>query len=157
MAVVDYASVGEHEYLQDGFVFGERPRLAGEPYIDENGQLQVAINSAAVSDAFWNGLESVTEGTVHNRSKLEKLPRSGRTLRSPTFELSNGDVTAFVEGEGHIIACVDSHRLIAGPLHGQTIRPVGKNRFTKLDLKRYVGHRLHLEFVPPMEHSCQCE
>ena len=47
------------------------------------------------------------------------------------------------------MACVDSHRLVAGPLHKQTIVPVkAEQRWVTLNLARYVGHRLHLEFIP---------
>ncbi|MEM8735097.1 MAG: DUF1553 domain-containing protein, partial [Planctomycetota bacterium] len=78
-----------------------------------------------------------------------KLPKSGRTLRSPTFKLEHGQVHCLVRGEGHIVACVDSHRLVAGPLHKQTIVPVkADTTWTRLNLDRYVGHRLHLEFIP---------
>ena len=48
-----------------------------------------------------------------------------------------------------MVACVDSHRMVAGPLHGQTVVAVNpEQRWVRLNLERYVGHRLHLEFVP---------
>ena len=50
-----------------------------------------------------------------------------------------------------MIACVDSHRLVRGPLHGQTIVAIktdSKPEWVKFDLERYRTHRLHLEFVP---------
>ena len=101
---------------------------------------------------FWNGLESITEGSIQNQSVLTKIPKSGRTLRSPTFELKDGEVHCLVipsEGTGHIVACVDSHRLVAGPLHQQTVvRFKEGQRWVRLNLDRYVGHRVHLEFIP---------
>jgi hypothetical protein len=70
-------------------------------------------------------------------------------LRTPTFPLTSGDVACRVRGTGHVVACVDSHRLIAGPLHGQTVKPISQDmEWVELDLKRYVGHRVHLEFTP---------
>ncbi len=148
--VVNYANIPQSQYLQDGFIFGQSPRSEGLAYwSSESGSVTVATSGAAVSDPIWAGLESVTDGAVQNRSAVAKLPKSGRTLRSPTFELKHGNVSCLVDGVGHIVACVDSHRLVAGPLHKQTIVPVkAGQRWVKLNLTRYVGHRLHLEFIP---------
>jgi hypothetical protein len=116
---------------------------------DASGGVTIATFGAAVSDSAWVGIQAITEGAVQNRSAVAKLPKSGRTLRSPTFDVKHGSVSCLVEGEGHIVACVDSHRLVAGPLHKETIKPVKPgNRWVTMNLKRYVGHRLHLEFVP---------
>jgi len=150
--VVDYGSIGSSEYMQDGFVFGRAPRRAGAAYMGlEAGKptLRFARNAAAFSDYFWNGLTSVSERGVHNQSRIAGLPRSGRTLRSPTFLLVDGKVACRVQGEGHVIACVDSHRMIAGPLHGETIKAIRpRDQWVQLNLDRYVGHRVHLEFTP---------
>jgi hypothetical protein len=87
--------------------------------------------------------------SIQNQSVLTKIPKSGRTLRSPTFELKDGEIHCLVEGTGHIVACVDSHRLVAGPLHQQTVvRFKEGQRWVRLNLDRYVGHRVHLEFIP---------
>ncbi len=148
--VVDYANIRKSDYLQDGVIFGQAPRRAGMTYLDsKSGSAKVATFGAAVNDSVWFGLESITGGEMQNRNKLGKIPKSGRTLRSPTFEVKHGNVSCLVEGAGHVIACVDSHRLVAGPLHGETIVAVkdGK-RWVDLNLARYIGHRLHLEFVP---------
>ena len=148
--VVDYSNLPQRQYLQDGFIFGQSPRHEGLAYLaSESDTIEVATFGAAVSDSFWNGLEAVTEGTVRNSSAVSKLPKNGRTLRSPTFDVKHGNVSCRVDGVGHIVACVDSHRLVYGPLHGQTIVPVkADQRWVTLNLTRYIGHRLHLEFVP---------
>ena len=140
----------QSQYLQDGFIFGKSPRREGLAYLSaDNHAVQIATFGAAANDSIWSGLESITEGAVQNRSAIAKLPKSGRTLRSPTFELQHGSVSCHVDGAGHIVACVDSHRLVAGPLHGQTIVQVKPGqRWVTLNLGRYIGHRLHLEFVP---------
>lgn len=127
-----------------------RLRLAVKP---SGPNVTVARYGAAVSDTIWAGLESITDGAIQNRSEVEKLPKSGRTLRTPTFELRHGKVSCLVDGTGHVVACVDSHRLVAGPLHKETIREIKSNgRWVTLDLDRYIGHRLHLEFIPD-EHT----
>lgn len=146
---VDFGNLAQREFRQDGHIFGLAPQRAGDLSLTPDGNVQLATASQAVNDLLWSGLESITSGTVRNSSAVAKLPKSGRTLRSPTFELVNGDVHCLVEGAGHIVACVDSHRLVAGPLHKQTIVQVKPGqRWIKLSLARYVGHRLHLEFVP---------
>lgn len=148
--VVDYANLPQSQFLQDGYIFGQSPRREGLAYLSPKpGSVKVSTFGAAVNDPIWSGLESVTEGTVRDGSALAKLAKSGRTLRSPTFDLKQGNVNCLVDGIGHIVACVDSHRLIAGPLHKQTIVPVkAGQRWVTLNLARYVGHRLHLEFIP---------
>jgi len=146
----NYSDLPHDDFLQDGFIFGLSPRRAGEPYLDnDTGHLKISTFGAAVNDPFWNGLESITEGSIQNQSVLTKIPKSGRTLRSPTFELKDGEVHCLVDGAGHIVACVDSHRLVAGPLHQKTVvRFKEGQRWVRLNLDRYVGHRVHLEFIP---------
>lgn len=148
--IVDFANIPPGEFRQDGFIFGPSPRQAGVAYLSsETGQVTLATSTAAQNDSFWHGLRSISEGVIQNRSAISKLPKSGRTLRSPTFELKQGKVNCRVSGSGHIVACVDSHRLVAGPLHKQTIvRVKPGQRWITLNLDRYIGHRLHLEFVP---------
>lgn len=149
--VVDFGNISQSQYMQDGFIFGQAPRQAGNAYLEAepNPTIRIAQFNAAVNDPIWGEFESISKGVVSNGSALAGIPRSGRTLRSPTFELKNGNVSCLVEGAGHVVACVDSHRLIRGPLHGETIRPIkAGQRWVTLNLSRYVGHRLHLEFVP---------
>ncbi|HBE72130.1 MAG TPA: hypothetical protein DDW52_28670 [Planctomycetaceae bacterium] len=147
-SIVDYGRLGQDEFLQDGFVYGSGPLLPGGLYWD-GAELEVATRGVARNDSFWDGIKSISEGKVQNNSKLSKLPKSGRTLRTPTFELTNGNVACLVNGEGHVVACVDSHRHVAGPLHGETIQAVQPGeRWVRMNLDRYIGHRLHLEFIP---------
>lgn len=166
--VVDYSNLPQSQYLQDGFIFGKSPRKAGWVYLNSDSDLvstakrrtegttsvsnklvEVPTFGAAVNDPIWSGLESVSAGVLQNRSSVAKLPKSGRTLRTPTFELKKGTVNCRVDGVGHIVACVDSHRLVAGPLHKETIARVNTGqRWVNMNLRRYVGHRLHLEFIP---------
>lgn len=150
--VFDAGKLESQEFLQDGFIFGNRPRSAGTPFLrqaDDGWSLQLTERSAAVSDPFWDGLISVSEQGNHTKDKLTPLPRSGRSLRTPTFLLKDGNVACRVSGTGHVVACVDSHRLVAGPLHNETLAKIKPNEpWVKLNLGRYVGHRLHLEFTP---------
>jgi hypothetical protein len=150
--LVDYSNIHSKDYIQDGFTFGAGPRKIGAPYLEwvEGAPvLRFAVRSAATSDPFWNDLEAISEKVAQDQSRLASLPRSGRTLRTPSFVLENGVVACRTRGSGHVVACVDSHRLIAGPLHGETIKPIKAGEdWVELDLRRYQGHRVHLEFTP---------
>jgi len=153
--VVDYSKLRPEEYIQDGFIFGNGPRSIGRPYLEMvNGDpvLRLASGSAAISDSFWKGLSGISGKGTQDKSALSNIPRGGRTLRTPSFILTDGMVACRVRGAGHVVACVDSHRLIAGPLHGETIKPIRTGEdWVNLNLRRYVGHRIHLEFTPEVE------
>lgn len=156
---VDYASANPDVVIQDGVIFSTHATPPGtwlpwqqQKHAQSPGHelhLQAASRWGVFNDPMWHGLRSHSERGMHNQSKLDRLPRSGRTLRSPTVQLRQGQVHCRVRGEGHVVACVDSHRLVAGPLHGETIVEVRPDRdWTVLNLQRYVGHRLHFEFTP---------
>lgn len=153
--VVDYGNLESPPFLQDGYVFGRGPRESGLPYwqrVGDRNELRFAAHSSASSDPFWRDLESISQPPNQQKSRLANLPRSGRTLRTPTFTLNAPRVSCFVQGRGHLVACVDSHRMVFGPLHQQTIRVIKPgDRWVELDLGRYLGHRLHLEFTPEQD------
>ncbi len=155
--IIDFGRLSAAEYLQDGHLFGDAPRRPGDLFLAESAEgprLQVATHHAAATDPFWSGLVSHYGPGVQMNSRLRSLPMSGRTLRTPTFLLDHGQVACQVRGGGHVVACVDSHRLVAGPLHGETvvrIAPSDQWQWVSLNLERYVGHRLHLEFVPDLD------
>lgn len=147
--VLNYQTAQE-DWLQDGFVFGSGPQHSGVAWLDTSGEapeVRFRRQGVAANDLFWNGLKATGQPIAQDRSALSKLPRSGRTLRTPTFELTNEVVGCRVRGKGHVVACVDSHRLVAGPLHKQTIKKINAGDVV-LDLARYTGHRIHLEFTP---------
>lgn len=160
--VVDYDNLPGDQFIQDGFIFGDGPKSAGTLDVvggDQGPRLITASENSAVNDPFWDVAEPQPRTDVKS-SKLDSLPRPGRTLRTATFLLTNGKLACRVYGEGHVVACVDSHRMIVGPLHGETVkaieRPKGhdsledKAFWVEMKLDRYVGHRIHLEFTPKL-------
>ena len=161
--IVDYAKADISEFLSDGQLFGNRPRRLGEFFLSAtNGtsKLEFSRFCAAVTDNFWNAFSKQEVNSPNQKSSIAGLPRSGRTLRSPTFTLLKGSVQCRVQGQGHIVACVDSHRLIAGPLHGETVLAIPKAdgyQWVTLNLSRYLGHRLHLEFTPAVESTLEVQ
>ena len=155
--IVDYAKTDPSMFFADGEIFGKRSRYAGEMSLatsDGKARIDFARTSSAACDSFWNGFKKQEANSPNQMSSIGKLPRSGRTLRSPTFTLRDGKVDCQILGQGHVVACVDSHRLLAGPLHGETVRAIPKGdgfQWVTLNLSRYVGHRLHLEFTPDVD------
>ena len=158
--VFDYRQAGQTHIDQDGVIYGSRPVRPGEfafRFPESGPRFEFIASGFARSDGFWSDTEYRVAQSANQKGRLESLPRSGRTLRSPTFEVRDGTVHCRVNGSGHVVACVDSHRLIAGPLHGETvveIRPADPKvdlvpwRWITLNLRRYIGHRVHLEFTP---------
>ena len=75
--VVDYGNVPRTQYLQDGFIFGLSPQREGLARIDseKSPSVKIATHGAAASYPLWNGLESMTEGRVHDRNSLSTSSR----------------------------------------------------------------------------------
>ncbi len=151
--VVDYAKASQREWAQDGFAFGERPVRPGVLRLRNDTAFPIAgvfTYGAARRDPLWSGLK-LPGGTETDPGALGNVSRSGQTLCTPTFTIHSGTIHYLVKGAGKVQAVVDSHRLIAGPLHGaliQTIKGHNEPQWVSHRLDRYVGHRAHLEFVP---------
>ena len=158
--VVDFANIKSEDYIQEGFIFGAAPQLAGEWILKVQAgrpTLDRALITAACNDSFWDDLVNETEPDTTGARSLDHALRSGRTLHTASFDLETGNLACEVMGSGQIVACVDSHRQVAGPLHGETIvnfAPQGdgsspqRTRWVSLNLQRYIGQRIHLEFTP---------
>lgn len=150
---VDYGRLAPQEWIQDGFAFGSGPvrigalRLAEDP---KRPVIGVEVFGAARRDQLWAGL-SLAAGTQEESGELERLPRTGQTLRTPTLTIESGKLHYLVRGSGILQAVVDAHRLIHGPLHKELILDfnVGDQfRWVSHSLERYKNHRAHIEFVP---------
>ena len=149
--VFDFGKLPAEQFMQDGFIFAA-PHQAGDALLeisDETPIIRFASHGHVGNDTAWNGLESINQKHANSRGELSKLPRSGRTFRTPTFEVRDGVVACAVRGQGHVVACVDSHRQLSGPLHKETVKEIKKDAaFVEMKLARYKGHRIHLEFTP---------
>ncbi|MEP4681472.1 MAG: PSD1 and planctomycete cytochrome C domain-containing protein [Rhodopirellula bahusiensis] len=160
--VTSFDQLSEQDFRQNGFIFGAEPLRSGEPQLIEpkdqesddsestaNQLVTLTKNAVAKNDEAWNGLQSVRSKATNARGKLRGYPRAGRTLRLPTFELTEPMVSIRIRGTGNVFACVDSHRLVDGPLHGETIVKFKEvDGWVQMNLGRYLGHRLHFEFTP---------
>ncbi|MEM9825739.1 MAG: PSD1 and planctomycete cytochrome C domain-containing protein [Planctomycetota bacterium] len=105
-------------------------------------------------DPLWDARRTISLAGTEDTGTLGKLPRADRTLATPTFVLEAPELWCRVEGTGRIFACVNGHRMIAGPLHKDTIVDVKRDHpWVRLKLDDYVGKRMHLEFIPKPKHE----
>ena len=64
----------------------------------------------------------VAAGTEKDHGGLGNWDRSGQTFRTPEVTLKTGQVWYLVRGSGRTYAAVNSHLVIAGPLHGAVLK-----------------------------------
>ncbi len=152
--IVDYANLRACEWLQDGVAFGPRACRPGDVRFGSDSArpiVEIYHRAAARYDTTWDLLQLAPE-TERDPGKVAWL-QAGRTLRTPTATLGSGKLFYLTQGSGHAFAAVDSHRLIAGPLHGSLVRswdgaPGGKPQWIEHNLCDYRGQRVHMEFSP---------
>ncbi|MBC7856481.1 MAG: DUF1553 domain-containing protein [Pirellulaceae bacterium] len=141
-------------WFQDGFSFGPRPARAGEVRLGNSPDQPLAgvvQLGAAELDSFWPRMK-VAGGTDKDHGGLGNWDRSGQTLRTPEVTLNSGQVWYLVRGSGRAYAAVNSHLVIAGPLHAAVLKEWdGKStqwQWVNHNLSAYADHRLHFEFTP---------
>ncbi|HUE71859.1 MAG TPA: PSD1 and planctomycete cytochrome C domain-containing protein [Pirellulaceae bacterium] len=151
--IVDCGDLPSKDWMADGNVFGTRPIRAGELFLRDQPAIppSIALFGGAYSDS--RGEAELAPGSEGDQGRLSGWVRAGRTLKTPTWTIKSGQVHCLVEGAGNVYASVDSHAMINGPLHGELAKDAGNRsdlplRWITLDLTRYVGHRVHLEFSP---------
>ena len=150
--LVDFSRLEGRRWRQDGSSFRTGPVEPGDLVTTADPARpvgQVFTRGGAAWDHAFSGL-AVAKGSENENGKLSAWMRAGRTIRTPTFELKTGRLWYLVSGPGHAFASVNSHRLLHGPLHGQTVTnwDAGNNRprWIRQDLSRFAGHRVHVEF-----------
>ena len=152
--VINYSKTQPHHFLQDGYTFRHVNKgdiLWGTaPEVPVQG---IAKYGAARKDPGWHGL-NIVDSSLDSGGGL-RYPRAGMTLRTPTFKLEEGRVWYLVKGKATALAVVNSHRLVQGPLHGNTKLKIGaENKLNwyghSLNKKgqTFVGEKIHVEFTP---------
>jgi hypothetical protein len=152
--IVDYSQSSPEQWLANGVSFGLHPVKRGDLLWSNDPARPVAgfaNYSAAQRDPTWNALKPAP-GSEQDVGKLGNVDRAGKTISTPTFSVKGGLVHYLVRGPGHAYASMDSHSVIAGPLHGQIQLDFDKGdgslRWITHDLRPYQGHRVHVEFSP---------
>jgi hypothetical protein len=150
--VVDYRKPATGDWLPDGFAFGPGPVRPGQLWFAGDPARRVGKlldYAAAEKDPTWDRLRPAP-GTENDPGALGSAMRAGRTIRTPGFRVTAGKVFYLVKGTGMAYAAVDSHVMIAGPLHGQLVMPIkagGDFQWIGHDLSPYKGQRAHIEFT----------
>ncbi len=148
--VADFTQAGRTLWKTDGPSFGTRPLGAGEMVVGtpERPIARILPRGAATRDPFWNRL-AVSPGNESDSGSLAAEARAGRTLLVPKFKLESGRLHYLIRGRVQVYAGVDSHIMLAGPLHGGLMATFDRGAdaaWVSHDLSAYAGHRLHLEF-----------
>ncbi len=114
--------------------------------------LRLITVAAARRDPAWLGLTLAADSEIDSTPRMAQVPRSGQMLRTPETRLGAGRLWYLVRGPGRAYAAVQSHLVIDGPLHSQTLLEWKAEddawRWIAHDLSAYPGHRLHVEFSP---------
>lgn len=145
--LVDYSHLQEGGWLPDGPRFGNGPVPVGAIAPGPDGGISVNLVAAARRDGFWPA-PADSPGTQGEPGGLS-YPRAGRTISTPSFQIESGKVHVLARGKGHLRACVGSHVMLAGPLHGEMSRGFDHGnqfRWFRMALERYAGLPCHIEF-----------
>ncbi len=148
----DFSKLAPLTRFQNGFAFGLRPVAAGDVVARFDGpKTTFAINDMASvrRDPAFATLP-LAKGTETDHGRIGQWDRAGQTLRSTEFSLGKGSLYYLVKGAGRAYASMNSHLIVAGPLHGAVMTEwtdggVGW-RWVHHDLSAYEGHRAHIEF-----------
>lgn len=158
--VVDFGSPQPGQLIQDGVSFGLRPTVPGRLEIYETtGSLDVRATmlGAWERDLFWKG-QRLAPGTEDDHGTLGGWHRHGRMVRTPEFTQQKSRVWYLVRGSIRAYADVNSHLVVAGPLHGGVLREFkhddGQWHWVAHDMQLYRGNRMHIEFSPVDDGDC---
>ena len=140
--IVDFQAlsqpIGYDDWRTSGEAFGPGPQPAGAMLLTGNPAqpLQVLAHSSATN--------------------LATSPRFTGLYRTRTFAIASPRLWYRVRGKADVFLDVDSHRTVAGPLHGvvrQTIDTGGQWQWIAHATEDYMGHRVHVDFRPTGEFS----
>ena len=153
--IADYSDPGHTPWKADGPGFGNRPLAPGDIVFGNDlakPEVRVMTYGAACRDLFWNKLKT-SPGNEDDSGSLAATSRSGQMIRTPTFTLGTGQLHYLIRGKTRVYAAVDSHLMVAGPLHGPLVATFNSGKtnnpqWVTHDLSAYTGHRAHLEFGP---------
>ena len=158
--VVNFSNPSPGGLIQDGVSFGLRPTKSGDLHVSGiagRPALQVTTVGGWERDLFWKG-QKLAPGTEDDHGTLGSWHRHGRVVRTPEFTLSGTRLWYLVRGNVRAYVSVNSHLIVAGPLHGSVVREFKQTdnqwHWVAHGLDLYKGHRMHVEFSPVEEGDC---
>lgn len=145
---------GHDGWSVDGRAFGNGPLAVGtirQPTVSDSGTFQVQAESAAVVDRHFGNPRNDPRSEGEAGSLGGWLRGSG-TGRTHKFTVKTGHVQYRIKGKLRIFACVASHYMLTGPLHGVLSREIeikaDKPGWIHQNLTEYVGQRVVIEVTP---------
>lgn len=114
-------------------------------------KLRASAFPSIAADPFWFRQKSLLE-RMNAQNRYAQVDQAGGTFLTPAFHLESDRLAFLVRGNFKVFTAVDSHRLIAGPLHGETVfeskgaADFGWRWVQGPSLARYKNKRVHLEF-----------
>lgn len=169
--IVDSRSLPDKLWRTNGAAFGESIEAAGfasmrlissKQDVDDNSPKAPSLrwNSlpAISADPFWIPQRNLVS-KVNSKNRNSQIDTAHKTFSTPSFLLEEDAISFLIRGGIRAVLIVDSHRLNAGPLHGETIFESKAEStdvlrwVSKHGLARYVGKRVHLEISPLDEHG----
>lgn len=158
--VVNFGEIDTHLPIQNGVSFALSPTVPGRLVIDgtpEAPRLGVTTIGAWERDLFWKNIQ-LAPGTETDHGTFGAWQSHGRMVRSPEFTLTAKNLWYLVRGSVRAYASVNSHLMIAGPLHGALLREFKQAdaewHWVSHGLEQYRDHRLHVEFSPADDSPC---
>lgn len=158
--IVDFGDPRSEFAAQDGVSFGLRPVKRGDLVLEgtaEAPKLGIATVGGWERDLFWKNI-TLSKGVETDAGPLGGLKQYGRMVRTPEFTLKEKQLWLLVRGSFHVYACVNSHLIVIGPLHGTVLRDVKQSddqwHWAAHPMDLYQGHRMHIEFSPMDDAGC---
>ncbi|MBN9690176.1 MAG: PSD1 domain-containing protein [Verrucomicrobia bacterium] len=154
--IADFTRPAQQPWKADGEAFGPGPVTPGAAVAVTNSfPFGLQQYGAARRDPFWNRL-ALAAGNESDSGELAATSRAGQMIRTPTVTLGSGKLHYLVRGRTRVYVGVDSHLMVAGPLHRQLVRRFDTGtslepQWVTHDLSLYAGHRAHVEFGPDGE------
>ena len=138
--------------------FGPGPAIRGELlFRSQADEPRVVVQGGWERDLFWKDLK-LAPGAEDDHGGMGTWHRHGRMVRTPEFTMSQGRLWYLVRGSIRAYASVNSHLVVAGPLHGSLLREFkhadDQWHWVAHGLELYKGHRLHVEFCPTDDTDC---
>lgn len=152
--VFDARSADPSLWTSDSVIYGSGPKLAGSLHWTQGvdgSRWSIHRLTEGVRDSFWNPMTQTSHG-VNRQNRYSQVQEAGKLMPTRKFTLQSGKVSYLVRGSFRAFASIDSHRLIAGPLHGETLfengGPDQEYRWVTHSLDRYKGKTVHIELSP---------
>ena len=150
----DYTGGAPTSWMQAGSAFGLGPVKLGQIQINMEGIRPfnaITTQPAARRHEPFVGLKRRGD---NDPGALKGFNGSGQTLRTREFTVEASKAWCLVRGAGSAYAAVNSHHMIAGPLHGALFKSWKASdqwQWIEINLSNYRGHRLHVELAPSDE------